>query len=191
MVRRLILALAVAAGACGARHEPAEDGRLRAHIAEDVELMLPSPPGYPETRTLSQIVRARYGERSAAFEAVLDLSPEQVTVVITALGGPRVATLTWNEAGVREERTLLAPTGVPVENILADIFLVVWPTEAVAASLPEGVELVTDEDGRHRRLQRDGETIVEIAPDPENPSRAVVRNLAFEYEVTITSLGLE
>jgi hypothetical protein len=190
MVGRLVLALALAVGACS-RPEPAEDGRLRAHIAEDVALTLPSPPGFPETRALSQIVRARYGERAAAFEAILDLSPDQVTVVITVLGGPRVATLTWNEEGVREERTLLAPAGVPVENILADLFLVVWPAQAIAESLPEGVELVTDESGLHRRIQRNGDTLVEVTPDPADPSRVVVINHAFEYEVSITSQVLQ
>lgn len=189
MDQRLILALAVAVSACS-RADPAEDGRLRAHIAEDVALTLPSPPGYPETRALSQIVRARYGERAAAFEAILDLSPDQVTVIITVLGGPRIATLTWNEDGVEEERTLLAPAGVPVENIVADIFLVVWPAQAIAESLPEGVELVTDESGSHRRIQRNGETLVEVTPDPADPSRVVVRNTAFEYEVAITTQAL-
>lgn len=190
MAARLVLALALAVSACS-RPEPADDGRLRAHIAEDVALTLPSPPGYPENRTLSQIVRARYGERSAAFEAIVDLSNDEVSVVITVLGGPRVATLTWNDAGVREERTLLAPTGVPVENILADIFLVVWPVSAIAESLPEGATLVTDESGRHRRIERNGELIVEVAPDPADPSRAVVTNHAFAYEVAITTQVLE
>lgn len=189
MDQRLILAFAVAVGACS-RPEPADDGRLRAHIAEDVALVLPSPPGYPETRTMTQVVRARYGAQGAVFESVLSLSPDEVTIIITVLGGPRVATLTWNEDGVREDRTLLAPAGVPVENILADLFLVVWPDEAVAEALPEGVVLVRGENGV-RLLQKDGETIVEVTADAADPSRAVVRNLAFGYEVAITTQTVE
>lgn len=189
MVRRLILASAALAAACGSS-EPEPDGRLRAHIAEDVVLTLPSPPAYPEVRTLSQIVRARYGEREAAFEAVLDLSPERAGIVITILGGPRLATLTWTEDGVEEERTLLAPTGVPVENILADIFLVVWPEEAVAASLPEGIELEVGADGG-RIVRSETGPIVEVVPDPHNPARTLVRNRAFGYEVAIITQTVE
>lgn len=189
MARGLILALAVTLAACGSR--AADDGSVRAHIAEGVALTLPSPPGYPETRTIGHIVRAQYGERSAAFEAIVGLSPEEVTIVITIFGGPRVATLVWNEAGVREDRTLLAPAGVPVENILSDIFLVVWPNEVIVQSLPEDVELVVDESGLVRRLQLNGETLVEIATDRADPSRTLVRNLAFKYEVEITTRVLE
>lgn len=190
MVRALVLVAAVLAAACSHRPEPSDDGHLRAHIAEDVVLTLPTPPAFPETRTLRQVVRAHYGERQAAFESVLSLSPETATVVITMIGGPRVATLTWDRAGVHEERTVLAPGGVPVENILADIFLTVWPAEAVMEALPEGVELISGENGA-RLVRRGEEVLVEITPDPGDPTRTVVRNFAFGYEVTITSQLIE
>jgi hypothetical protein len=190
VVRGLVLLLALLAAACSFGAKPSPDGRVRAHIAEDVEIALPSPPSFPETRTLHQIVRAQYGERSAAFESVVSLSPETVSIVITAIGGPRVATITWDASGVQEERTVLAPGGVPVENILADMFLSIWPEDAVRAALPEGVELAMDEDGG-RALRRGEESIVEIMRDPANASRTVVKNHAFGYEVAITSQTVE
>lgn len=190
MVSRLVLLAALLAAACGSAPDPAPDGRVRARIAEDIVLTLPAAPDYPETRTLSHVVRARHGGVDGAFEAVLSLSPSQATIVITVLGGPRLATVYWDESGVREERTLLAPAGVPVENILADIFLVQWPAEVVAEALPEGVELVVGEDGG--RVIRRGETvIVEISRDPSDARRTVVRNLAFGYEVTLISQDVE
>ena len=143
MVSRLVLLLGLFTAMCGAP-DPGPDGRIRAHIAEDAVLTLPMAPAYPETRTLSQVVRARYGELDGAFETVLSLSPTEATIVITVLGGPRLATVHWDESGVREERTLLAPTGVPVENILADMFLVQWPEDVVAEALPDDVELVVE-----------------------------------------------
>lgn len=190
MVRRLILIAAVLTAACSFGSDRSEDGRVRAHIAEDVVLTLPSPPAYPETRTLRQIVRARYGERDAAFESVVSLSPETATVIITMIGGPRVGTLTWDHTGVHEERTVLAPGGVPVENILADIFLTLWPTEAVAQALPEGVEVIDGGNGA-RIVRRGDEVIVEIATDPTDPARTLVKNFALGYEVAITSQSVE
>ncbi|MGH6949385.1 MAG: hypothetical protein ACREH4_00785, partial [Vitreimonas sp.] len=85
-MRRLVLLAALFAAACGSAPDPAEDGHIRAHIAEDTVLTLPAAPAYPETRTLSQVVRARYGQVDGAFETILMLSPTEATIVITVLG---------------------------------------------------------------------------------------------------------
>jgi hypothetical protein len=161
-----------------------------AHIAEDVALTLPTPPGYPETRTIVQTGRARYGERQAAFEAVLSLAPDRTEIVLTMLAGPRLATIVWDGDGVHEDRSVFAPPGVPVENILADIFVAVWPEEAVAESLPEGVSLVVDEHGG-RTIERDGQVILAVAQDEADAARTLVRNDAFGYEVAIVSQSLD
>ena len=86
---------------------------------------------------------------------VVELSPEQVQIVVTAVSGPRLATITWNAAGVDIDRTVLAPPGVPVENILSDMFISLWPPDVVRASLPHNVTLTVDDDGG-RTLRRGG-----------------------------------
>lgn len=187
MVRGLILGAAALAASCATAPDAAPP---QAMIAEDVVLTLPAPPGYPETRSLMQTVRARYGERDAAFEAVVSLAPEQVEIVLTVLGGPRLATIHWDGEGVREERSPLAPEGVPTENILADLFLATWPADAVTAALPAGVTLVSAADGG-RSIRRGKVVLVDIVPDPADAARRVVRNRAFGYEVTIVSRDLD
>jgi hypothetical protein len=162
------------------------DNRPRAEIGDHTSLILPTPPGYPETKTLVQSGRAHYGALSGAFDAVVDLSPERVQIVVTAAAGPRLATITWDQSGVDIDRTMLAPPGVPVENILSDMFISLWPPEAVTASLPRGVSLSLDEDGG-RTLRRGDEVLTEVRPDPTDPSRAIVRNHAFGYEITVVS----
>jgi Protein of unknown function (DUF3261) len=181
-VRALMLCLAL--GACASA--PPEGPRAR--IAKNLELSLPTPPGYPETRTIAQTVRARYGILSGAFESVTSLSPDAVDIVVTAAFGPRLATIHWDKDGVREERTLLAPEGVPVENLLADMFVSLWPPEAVIAALPAGVELIIAEDGA-RTLRKDGVAIMEIRRESE--TRMTARNFALGYEITIVSQVLE
>src|SRR5262249_49909463 len=119
MARALILSLLALAAGCAS----SDDGALRAHIAEDIVLTLPTPPAYPDTRTVVQTGQARYGERQAAFDAVLSLAPDRVEIVLTMPAGPRLATIVWDEGGVRQDRSVLAPEGVPVENILADLFV--------------------------------------------------------------------
>lgn len=164
---------------------------LQARIAPDIVLTLPSPPAYPQTRTLMQAGQIRHGDRQAAFESILALSPDEVEIVITmAGGGLRLSTITWTAAGVRETRSPIAPDSIPVANILADIFIALWPAEAINAALPEGVTLTETADGG-RQVRRGDELISEIVPDAANPARRVSRNLAFGYEVTITSRSLD
>ena len=181
MVRALVLSLALLATGCAST----PGAQPHARIAEDVQLTLPLPPAYPETRTIVQTARAHYGDRQGALEAVVSLSPTRVVIVLTALSGPRLATITWDAKGVRAERALIAPEGVPVENILADIFVTVWPAEAVAAALPEGVTLSVVEGARS--IRRGDQLIVEVIPDATDPARTLVRNRAFGYELTIVS----
>lgn len=189
MVRGLVITLFVLMAACNGGSD-APLPALQARIAPDVAMTLPTPPGYPETRTVTQIVRSRYLGAELAVEAVLSLGPEETIVVMTVPGGPRLATITWGRAGVRSERAPLVPEGAPVENILSDIFFVLWPPEAISRALPQGVELVVSEDGS-RALRSGSELIMEATTDPSNPNRQLVRNHALGYEVTIVTRSLE
>lgn len=186
-MRRLALAFAALAAGC-ASHPDAEGPR--AHIAQDVLLTLPTPPGYPETRTIVQTGRAHYGVQDVAFEAVVQLDPQRTEIVLTMLGGPRLATITWDSEGVNEERAPFVPPGLPVENILSDIFVTTWPAEAVSAALPEGVTLTVAENGA-RTIQRGDTVIMTAVPDPENAARVLVRNEAFGYQVAIVSQSVD
>jgi hypothetical protein len=160
-------------------------GEVHARISESITLNLPTPPAYPETQTISQIIRGRYGETERAFECIVSLSPESVEIVVTTPGGPRLATIIWNALGVEERRTALAPQGVPVENILADLFVARWPGEAISASLPAGVTF-SDADGV-RTLTGPNGVLVEVMSDAADPTRVTLRNHAFGYELTIVS----
>jgi hypothetical protein len=184
-MRRLIPVLGNMIWRCVSAPEDA----LEAKIARDVALTLPMPPAYPETTTIVQTGHARYGERQAAFEAVLSLAPDRAEIVLTMLGGPRLATIVWDNAGIYEDRALFVPKSVPVENIVADIFVTVWPAEAVKASLPEGTTLTVAEDGG-RTISRGDEMIVTATPSPADSNRTVVRNIPFGYEVAIVSQSL-
>jgi Protein of unknown function (DUF3261) len=183
-MRALMLCLAASAAACASAPEQGP----RARIAEGLELTLPAPPGYPGHRTLSQTARARYGLLTGAFQSVVSLSPTQVDIVVTAAIGPRIATIRWDKSGVHEERTMLAPQGVPVENMLADLFIAHWPPEAIVAALPDGVELSVDETGG-RTLSADGIVIMEVRRESE--TRTIIRNAALGYEISIISQVLE
>jgi hypothetical protein len=161
-----------------------EPQAIVARIADHEELRLPSPPGYPETQSVTQVVRANYGRLSGVFEASMELSPERVDIVVTAPAGPRLATIAWTASGVDVDRTLLAPVGLPVENILSDVFVMWWPIEAVKRAAPSDCDVIDAEGGR--TVSCAGAPIIEIRPDPENPDRKTLRNLDLGYELSIT-----
>lgn len=178
-------ALAVGCAAAPPRSVPAH-----AQIAQDVQLELPLPPNFPRAQTLHQLGRARWGERTLAFDAVLTLSPDAAEIVIAAASGPRLATIAWDKSGVRRTLAARAPRDIPVENLLADVFLLLWPAEAVAAALPADISLAESPDGA-RILRRAGQVLVEITPDPVQPARTLIRNHAFGYEVSVLSQSLD
>jgi len=187
MVRALTLALLALASGCASTADVATPS---AHIAEGVVLTLPLPPAYPDTRTILQTGYARYGDHDGAFEAVLSLAPERTEIVMTMLGGPRLATIVWDSVGVRAERSAFAPDNVPVENILVDIFITVWPPALVEAALPEGLVLTVNEAGQ-RTIRRGDEVLMTVTPDPEDAARVSIRNNALGYEVVIVSQSVE
>lgn len=191
MVRQLILALAaLTLAACNGERPPPGPGGPRANIATDVVVELPVLPSYPETVTYAQVLRARYGWRSATLETVLSLAPEAVEAVLTVPGGPRVATVRWNAEGVSVDRTVFTPPDLAPENMMADLFIAYWPEEMVREILPAGVVLDVGADGG--RTVRQGETVIlAITPDPENPHRLSIRNEGLNYELTIDSQAME
>jgi len=192
MGKKLLISLAAALAlvACNGERPPPAPGGPRANIAHDITVELPVAPGYPEARVYAQVLRARYGWRSATLETVLSLSPEQVEIVLTVPGGPRVATVRWSESGIVAERTVFTPPDLAPENMMADIFIAFWPEAMVRQILPEGVTLDVSADGA-RRVRRGAEIILAITPDPENPQRLSVRNEGLNYELTIDSQALE
>lgn len=169
----------------GNKNTTAAPEGLRAEIADDLTLVLPTPPGYPEERTIIQTGRAQFGERRAAFEAVLALGAERTEIVLMMPAGPRLSTIVWDATGVHEDRAPFVPDSLPVENILADIFVTVWPEASVAGTLPEGVTMEVAADGG-RTIRRGDEVILTVGPDAADPSRFVVRNEAIGYEVVMT-----
>lgn len=166
------------------------EGLSEANLSDDVALHLPMPPAYPEERTLMQTVRAQYGEERQAFEALLSLSPSEVEIVVTAASGPRLSTIRWDKDGVHEDRTVLVPQGMPVANILADLFVSLWPREAVEKALPRGVD-VRDEAGGGRTILVHGAPLIEVRPVAEHPDRQTVTNHARGYVLTITSRPIQ
>ncbi|MDZ4759884.1 MAG: DUF3261 domain-containing protein [Alphaproteobacteria bacterium] len=180
----IALGLACALSACAGA--PLANGP-EAPLGRGLELRLPPKPGYPGAYTGVQTVVGEYGGRRAAFEAVLELSPDVASIALTTVGGPRILSVRWSSAGIVEDRTPLAPPELKGISVLADIFLSLWPVEAVQAAAPAGVEIT--EAGALRRVAAAGRTIVEVETLQRSDAsmRQELRHSDFGYTLRITT----
>ena len=154
-------------------------------IGKGLDMRLPVAPGYPGRFSATQILIGNYGGQKGAFQAILELSPEKASVVITAVSGPRILGLTWTSKGIIEDRTPLAPAALKGINILGDIFVALWPLDSVARAMPEGVSVTVD--GAIRKVRTADRVIeeVETMPSSDAVMRQEVRNLDFGYQIAI------
>ena len=173
----ILLATGLASCAAPVSHDPPGV----AHIARDVVLTLPKPPGYPEKRELHQIVTAKYGPRTMTFESLAELSPERVHVTIITPNGPRLAAIDWTAAGITSERTPAIPASLRSENMLADLMLVFWPKAAIEQAIP-GASVVETADGR--TVSAGGKTIAEVS----GGTTRTLTNRAFGYTITMATV---
>lgn len=191
----IVLAAAVTA-ACASTPKPAAEAtpsvEAPAAGARDVEfargavLTLPAQPGFPGPYEATQTVVARYEDRTAAFQAALAFSETEARVTLIAPSGPRILTLDWKNGAVAEDRTLLAPANLRGVDVLADIFLTMWPEETVRSALHDGVTIATD--GQTRRIATADRALVEITDmSAEGFTRHTLRNLDRGYTLSITT----
>lgn len=187
---RLIAAAALAAACLTSCAPPgARDPAGVAHIARNVALTLPRPPGFPGHHDLHQIVTARYGSREMAFESLSQLGPDRVHVTIVAPNGPRLASIDWSAAGIAGDRTGAVPASLRDENLLADMMLVFWPKAAIEKAIGPGAVVLDGADGG-RTIQMGGRTIVAIsrARNADGADSYTLSNVDFGYRLTMTTV---
>lgn len=190
MQRVVTAALAcVALAGCAVRPAPVATSPGTAVIGHGASLVLPRPPGYPGRKSLTQTVIADARGRRMAFDAVLDLSPEAVEMAIAAPSGPRLVEISWNTEGVSPLDPKVAPKGLRSENLLADVFMTLWPKAQVESALRPAGEVRDLPDGSGRTILVGGVPRVKIVTVPADGggTRTNVRNLDFHYSLTLIS----
>ena len=174
-----LLAIAVLA-ACGNAPRPQAD-RLTLAL---------SPASFGRALSLQQQVHVEYVDRTVDFDAVLDITPDSLTLVGMALG-QRMLTLRYDGVALHETRHPLLPHDVRGADILTDMQMALWPGDAVRAALPSGWTL-SDSDTL-RTVFKDAEPQVTIVYDgvPRWAARVTMRNLRYDYRLVIRSVTAE
>jgi hypothetical protein len=190
---RACLALACSAvlGACASsEHRTTKP----AHIAPDVEFVIPGPQDLGQCANVSQLITARYRDRTFVFEGRLSASPERLQLVGLDGFGRRALSIVWDGDQVSFDPAPWLPDALKPENILADIAIIYWPEEAVRRGLA-GSDAVLRTVQRERSITMHGDNIITVTYDTPNRETwarsAKYRNMAFDYELDLRSVAVE
>ena len=182
--------LALSTGAC-AQHSVDQAGRS-VNIAPDLTLLLPRPGDLGQSIEVTQLVTARYGAQTYAFEGHVSATPERFLMVGLDSLGRRTMTITWSDASITYETAPWLPAQLKPENVLADMVLLYWPLSSVQQALAQSGGAVIAAPGR-RTIVKDGEPVIQIEYEPAGAAspwsgRLRYRNLAFQYELEVQSV---
>lgn len=148
----------------------------------------------PATLGESISVQQRLEVERAGSVNTLDVALEVDAARLELVGlafGQRVLSLSYDGKELESWRHVMLPSQVRAEDVLEDVQLTLWPAAAVRARLGAGWSI--DEDGLRRTLSLDGAPVIEI--DYSGPLRwqgkVVLRNLRYDYRLTIDSVASE
>ncbi len=113
--------LALTPVAC-AQHSSDQAGRS-VQIAPDLAVALPRPADLGQTVEVMQLVTARYGTQTYAFEARISATPEQFLMVGLDSLGRRAMTITWSDAAISYESGPWLPPQLGPANVWAHMGL--------------------------------------------------------------------
>lgn len=144
------------------------------------------PSDYPETISLRQLVQVNHNGREVELDAVLDISPEAVTLV-GMVYGQRVFTLRYDGTTLEESRSMMMPREIRGSDILSDMQLSLWPTASIRAALP--AEWSLSDSSEQRVLSRGEQAIISITYENRESSSPLLRLVNHEvgYSLFIRS----
>lgn len=112
-----------------------------------------APSSLPAPLALQQQLHFRFGSHERDLDALLEADAQQVRLAVQAMGQTGVR-LQWDGQQLTQQRAPWLPPQVRAERVLDDLQFALWPTDAIAAALPAGWQVI--DDGRQRSLSRDG-----------------------------------
>jgi len=132
--------------------------RMPRPLVELPPLRLP-PASLPAPLALQQQLHFRFGSHERDLDALLEADAQQVQLAVQAMGQTGVR-LQWDGQQLTQQRAPWLPPQVRAERVLDDLQFALWPSEAIAAALPAGWQVV--DDGHQRSLSRDGQVWLQL-----------------------------
>src|SRR5581483_3257834 len=136
--RRLGAIIGVGVGLAGCDRAPTAPAELppgQVAVGPGTIFALPAPATLQRDVEAQQLVTARYGKDTFAFEALVSVSPARLLAVVTDTLGRQAMSAAWDGRAMRVDKAPWAPPELKADNVIADIMLVHWPTDAIRAGL--------------------------------------------------------
>lgn len=149
------------------------------------QLRLP-PASLGVTLARQQKLTVTAAGRTFTLDAVLEADADGVRLAVLQFGMP-VARLDWDGTTLSASHAPQWPASLPVERVLSDLQLVLWPADAIRAALPQGWRL--REDGSVRELLRGD--VPEIRVETLSPTLSRLSQLRLGYRIDIDSRPME
>jgi hypothetical protein len=172
----LLAILLCACSALGVRHAPPSP-----------PLLAPSSLG--RSIDALQIVRGAHGDQEMAFQCVVEVDAQQLTVIGLSAQGQRLFSLRYDGEKLEAESTALAPTGLDPRRVLADLQLALWPIAALRQSFAGTPWKLGEPAPATRRLLRGGRLVAEVHYGGADPWQGPLWLSNFEsgYSLSIES----
>ena len=174
----LLIALGtVIVGGCAApAHQPA---RLGLKLA---------PAALGESVSLQQHLTVERNGRVDELDALLEVDPRRLNLVGLALG-QRVLTLHYDGQILNGWRHPMFPAVVRDEDILEDLQLILWPTDAVRQALPGGWRIEEKDSRRTILIGQTPVTVIDYSDEPRWNGKIELSNLRYQYRLIIQSVS--
>lgn len=150
-------------------------------------LMTPSSLG--RSGGALQVVHAAFGARDLAFQCVVEVDPQHLTMIGLSAQGQRWFSLRYDGSTLDSESGPLAPEGLDAQRVLADLQFALWPLAALQQSMVDTGWQVSEPGPATRRLRRDGQLVAEVHYTSADPwqGRLWLSNFESGYSLAVES----
>jgi len=140
-----------------------------------------------------QIVRGAYGEQDLAFQCVVEVNAQQLTMIGLSAQGQRLFSLRYDGEKLDVESSALAPPGLDPRRVLADLQLALWPLASLQQSFAGTPWHLSEPAPATRRLRREGRLVAEVHYGSADPWLGPLWLSNFEagYSLSIESQPLQ
>lgn len=150
-----------------------------------------SPASLGHELHLAQRITFVRGEEQRQVDAQLEIDAQSVRLAAVAMG-QTVASLSWDGAVLKEQRSALVPDALSGSRILNDVQLALWPADVIRAELPSDYWL---EEKPRERVLRLGESSIIASVQYDGGARPWARmriaHVRYGYQLEIDSVELE
>ena len=157
-------------------------------LAPKARFVVPPPAAMGETVNVAQTIVARFHDTSYAFDAQLQISPDELDLVALDGLGRRALTVTWKDGKIQSTAAPWLPPFVRPADILADIMIVYGPEQVVSSfATSAGAALTATADQRMIALGSRKVVVVKYGAGEDWSRSAKLHNFAFDYDIAIQS----